>query len=111
MEATTIALNINKESIVLISIYNHPGKIVERDLDLSTGAGHKVILEGYFNVKHVTWRARQNKAAGQYLLNHYYKNNHIISTPSQPTHFPDRNSPAAEILDFASPHPITVPFY
>jgi hypothetical protein len=32
-----------------------------------------------FNAKHVTWGARQNNAAGQSLLNHNYKNNHIIS--------------------------------
>ena len=101
MEATAIQLNINKESIVLISVYNPPGKIIERDLDLLIATGHKVILAGDFNAKHVTWRARQNNAAGQSLLNHYYKNNYIISAPSQPTHFPDRNPAGAEILDFA----------
>jgi hypothetical protein len=101
MEATAIQLNINTESIVLISIYNPPGKIIESDLDLLIGTGHKVILAGDFNAKHVTWRARQNNAAGQSLLSHYYKNNYIISAPSQPTHFPDRNPAGAEILDFA----------
>jgi hypothetical protein len=65
MEATAIQLNINKESIVLISVYNPPGKIIERDLDLLIGTGHKVILAGDFNAKHVIWRARQNNAAGQ----------------------------------------------
>jgi hypothetical protein len=102
MEATAIQLKINKESIVLISIYNPPGEIIEQDLDLLTGTGHKVTLAGYFNAKHVTWRARQNNAAGQSLLNHYYKNNYIISAPSQPTQFPDINPAGAEILDFAS---------
>jgi hypothetical protein len=97
IEATAIQLNINEESIVLISVYNHPAKIIERNLDLITGTGHKVILAGDFNVKHVTWRTRQNKAARQSLLNHCYKNNHINSTPSQPTHFPDRNPAGAEI--------------
>jgi hypothetical protein len=64
MEATAIQLNINKESIVLFSIYNPPGKIIERDLDLLIGTGHKVILAGDFHAKHVTWRGRQNNAAG-----------------------------------------------
>jgi hypothetical protein len=59
MEATAIQLNINKKSIVLISVYNSPGKIVESNLDLLTGTRHKVILSGDFNAKHVTWRARQ----------------------------------------------------
>jgi endonuclease/exonuclease/phosphatase family metal-dependent hydrolase len=97
MEAAAIHLNINKESIVLISVYNPP----ERDLDLLIGTGHKVLLAGDFNAQHVTWRARQNNAAGQSLLNHYFKNNYIISAPSQPTHFPDRNLAGAEMLDFA----------
>jgi hypothetical protein len=99
MEATAIQLNINKESIVLISVYNPQGKIIERDLDLLIGTGHEVILAGDFNAKHVTWRARQNNAAGQSLLKHY-KNNYKISAPSQPTHFPDRNPAGADILHF-----------
>jgi hypothetical protein len=35
------------------------------------------------------------------LVNYYYKNNCIISAPSQPTRFPVRNPAGAEILDFA----------
>jgi endonuclease/exonuclease/phosphatase family metal-dependent hydrolase len=100
VETTVTELNINKESVVLISIYNPPGKIIESDLDLLIGTGHKVILASDFNAKNVTWRARQNNAAGQSLLNHHYKNNYIISVPFQPTHFPDRNPAGAEILDF-----------
>jgi hypothetical protein len=64
MEATAIQLNVNKELIHLISVYNPPGKIIERDLDLLIGTGHKVILAGDFNAKNVTWRARQSNAAG-----------------------------------------------
>jgi hypothetical protein len=101
MEAKAIQLNINRESIVLISVYNPPGKIIERDLDFLIGTGHRVILGSDFNAKHVTWRARQNNSAGQSLLNHYYKKNYKISAPSCPTHFPDRNPAGAEILDFA----------
>jgi hypothetical protein len=101
MDARAVQLNINKESIVLSSAYNPSGKIMESDLDPVIGTGHKVILGGDCNAKHVTWRARQNNAAGQSLLNHYYKNNYIISAPSQPTHFADRNPAGAEILDFA----------
>jgi hypothetical protein len=101
MEATAIQLTINKESIILTSIYNPPGKIVQRDLDLLLATGQKVILAGDFNAKHVMWGARQNNTAGQSLLTHYYKNNYIISAPLQPTHFPDKNPFAADILDFA----------
>jgi hypothetical protein len=72
MEATAMQLNVNKELINLISVYNPPGKIIERDLDLLIGTGQKVILAGDFNAKYVTWRARQNNAAGQTLLTHYY---------------------------------------
>jgi hypothetical protein len=88
METTTTQLNINKESIILISFYNPPGKMIERNLDFLTGIGHKVTLAVDFNGKHVTWRAGQNNAAGQFLLNHYHKDNYIISAPSQLTHFP-----------------------
>jgi hypothetical protein len=62
IEATAIQLNINKESIVLISVYNPPEKILECDLYLLIGTGHKVILAGDFNAKHLTWGARQNNA-------------------------------------------------
>jgi hypothetical protein len=102
MEATAIQLNINKESIVLISAYNPPGKIIERDLDLLIGTGHKVIATGDFNAEHVTWHAKQNNEAGQSLLNHCYKSSYIICSPSQPTHFPERNPAGVEILDFAN---------
>jgi hypothetical protein len=50
MEATAIQLNINKESIILISIYNPLGKIAEGDLDIITGIGHRVILARDFNM-------------------------------------------------------------
>jgi hypothetical protein len=102
MEATALQLNINKESIILISVYNPPGTIVERDLDLLIGIGYKVILVGDFNAKHVKWRARQNNTVGQSLLKHYYRNNYVISALSQPTHFPDRNPIGADILDIAT---------
>jgi hypothetical protein len=89
MEATAIQLSINKELIILVSVQNPPGQIIERDLDLLIAAGDKVILAGDFNAKHIMWRARQLNTASQSLLNHYYKNNYVISDPSQPTHFPD----------------------
>jgi hypothetical protein len=76
-------------------------QIIERDLDLIIGTGHKVILAGDYNAMHVTWRARQNNTARQSLLKHYYKNKYVISAPSQPTHFPNRNPIGADILDFA----------
>jgi hypothetical protein len=101
MEATVIQLNINKESIILISVYDSPENIIGRDLDLLIETGHKVILAEDFNAKHLTWRARQNNTVGQSLHKHYYKNNYVISTPSQPTHFLDRNRIGAEMLDFA----------
>jgi hypothetical protein len=101
MEATAIQLNINRESIILISIYNPPGRNIERDLDLLIGTGNKVILAGDFNAKQVIWNARQKNSAGHTLLNHYYKSNYIISAPSHPTHFPDSNSADADILHFA----------
>jgi hypothetical protein len=90
MEATVIQSNINKESIILIWIHNHPGKIIKRYLDHLLGTRHKIILVDDFNAKHGTWRARQNNAVGHSLLKHYYKNNYVISAPSQPMHFPDR---------------------
>jgi hypothetical protein len=101
MKATAIQLNINKESIILISLYNPPGKIVERDLELLIGIGHKVILAGDFNAKHVTWCSRQNNTVGQSLLKNCYKNDYVISALAQPTHFPDRNPIGVDIIDFA----------
>jgi hypothetical protein len=50
---------------MLISVYNPPGKSIERDLDLLIKTGHKVTLAGDFSAKHVTWRAIQSNAAGQ----------------------------------------------
>jgi hypothetical protein len=101
MEAIAIQLNINKESLTLISMYNPPGKIIERDLDLLIGTGNKVILAGDFNAKHVMWNARQNNAAGQSLLKHYYRSDYVISAPANPTYFPNSNPADADILDFA----------
>jgi hypothetical protein len=101
MEATAIQLHINKELIILVFVYNPPVKIIQRDLDLLIGTGRKVILAGDLNAKHITWRARQNNTAGQSLLKHYYKSNYVISAPSQPTHFRDRNSIRADILEIA----------
>jgi hypothetical protein len=70
MEATAIQLNNNKESIILILIYSTPGKITERNVEFLIKIGHKVILVGGFNAKHVTWRARQNNGAWESRLNH-----------------------------------------
>jgi hypothetical protein len=63
--------------------------------------GHKVILAGDFNAKHLMWCARQNNTAGQSRLTHYYKNNCVISAPSQPTYLPDWHYLGADILDIA----------
>jgi endonuclease/exonuclease/phosphatase family metal-dependent hydrolase len=94
-------VSINKKSIILKSDYNPPLKIIERDLDLLAGTGHKVIFAGDFNAKSVTWRARQNNAATQCRLNYCYINNYTISLPSQPTHLPGRNLSGAKVLNFA----------
>jgi hypothetical protein len=58
-------------------------------------------VAGDFNAKHLMWCSRQNNTAGQSLLTHYYKNNYVISAPSQPTYFPDLHSLGADILDIA----------
>jgi hypothetical protein len=87
IEATAIELRINKETVILASVYSPPGKIFEADLDLLIGLGHKVILAGDLNDKHITWGARVNNSAGQTLLSHYYKNNYIIIAPTKPTFF------------------------
>jgi exonuclease III len=91
MEATAIQLTINKELIILVSVYSPPGHTIERDLDLLIGLGHKVILAGDFNAKHSMWFSRKNNTAGQLLLTHYYKNCHFRPSPthilSRPTLF------------------------
>jgi hypothetical protein len=72
METTAIHLNSNKESISFSLVYNCPGTFIERVL------GHVgTKLASNFDTKYVTWRARQNNAAGQSLLNHYYENNYV----------------------------------
>jgi endonuclease/exonuclease/phosphatase family metal-dependent hydrolase len=101
MEATAIQLTINKEPVILVSVYNPPGKLIDRDLDLLIGLGHKVILAGDFNAKHIMWGSRLNNTAGQSLLSHYYKNSYVISAALQPTYFPDRHTLRSDILDIA----------
>jgi hypothetical protein len=51
MEATEIELN---KEIVLILIYNLPGKMVEWDLKLLMGTGNEANLAGDFNARHLT---------------------------------------------------------
>jgi hypothetical protein len=87
MEATAIQPTINKELVFLVSVYSLSGKIIERDLDLLIGLDHKNILAGDLNAKHLMWGARKNNTAGQSLLTQYYKNNYVISAPSQPHTF------------------------
>ena len=101
MEATAIQLHINSELITLVSIYNPPGKIVERDIDLLIQTNNKVILAGDFNSKHSTWNSRNDNSAGRALLSHYNKNEYLIAAPHSPTHIPDRNPDGADVLDFA----------
>jgi hypothetical protein len=101
MEATAIQLRINSELITLVSIYNPPGKIVERDIDLLIQTSNKVILAGDFNSKHSTWNSRNDNSAGRALLSHYNKHEYLIAAPHSPTHIPDRNPEGADVLDFA----------
>jgi hypothetical protein len=104
MEATAIQLIINKELITLVSIYNPPGKIIERDLDLLLQTGNKVILAGDFNAKHFTWHSRNNNGAGRVLLRHYNNSEYLITAPVSPTHVPDGNPGSADVLDLAILH-------
>jgi hypothetical protein len=55
MEAAAIQLNVNKKSIVLISLHSPPRRIIESDFDLLIGTGYKVIFAGDFNIKQLTW--------------------------------------------------------
>jgi hypothetical protein len=48
MEAMAIQLHINSELITLVSVYNPPGKIVERGIDLLIQTSNKLILAGDF---------------------------------------------------------------
>jgi exonuclease III len=106
MEATAIQLIINKELITLFSIYNPPGKIIERDLDLLLQTGNKVILAGDFNAKHFTWHSRNNNRARRVLLSHYNNNEYLITATVRPTHVPDGNPGGADVLDLAILHNI-----
>jgi hypothetical protein len=65
IEVVVIQLNINKEFIILSSIYNPPGKIIEWDLDLLFATGNKVILASYFNTKRVIWNAGRTMLLGK----------------------------------------------
>jgi hypothetical protein len=84
MESTQIQLNINKESIILISDYNPPRKIIERKLDLLFGTGHKVTLAGNFSAKNVIWPARQSdvseKRSSESLLQKQLHNFRTVPT-------------------------------
>jgi hypothetical protein len=106
MEATAIQVSINKELITLVSIYNPPGKIVERDLDLLLQTGNKVILAVDFNAKHFTWHSRNKNGAGRVLLSHYNNNEYLITSTVRPTHVPDGNPGSADVLDLAILHNI-----
>jgi hypothetical protein len=100
MEATAVQLHINSELFTLVSIYNLPAKIVERDLDLLIQTSNKVIA-GDFNSKYCTWNSRNDNAAGRALLNHYNKNEYLIASPNFATHIPDGNPAGADVLHFA----------
>jgi hypothetical protein len=89
MVTTAAQHYINKVTVALISVCSPPGKI-EADIDLLIETGKKIILAGDFDAKHITEISRNNNAAGQVLLNHYSKNNYIITAPPIiPTHIPD----------------------
>jgi len=100
METTAMQLYVNKVIIVPISVYNPPGKI-EADSDLLIETGKKMILAGDFDAKHITFISRNNNAARQVLLNHYGKNNYIITAPISPTHIPDGTHSTPDVIDFA----------
>jgi exonuclease III len=87
IEATALQFRLNKEPVILVSVYSPPGKIFERDLEILIGLGPKVILAGDLNAKHSMWGSRLNNTAGQTLLSHYYKNNYFISAPCSIHHF------------------------
>jgi hypothetical protein len=106
MEATAVHLIINKELITLVSIYNPPGKIVERDLDLLLQTGNKVILAEDFSAKHFTWHSRNNNGMVRVVLSHYNNNECLITAPVGPTHVPDGNPGSADVLDLAILHNI-----
>jgi hypothetical protein len=76
-------LYVHKEFITLTSVHNPPDKI-EADIDLLIEIGKKIILAGEFDAKYITWNSRNNNAAGQVLLNHYSKNNYIITAITLP---------------------------
>lgn len=68
MEATEIELN---KEIVLILIYNLPGKMVEWDLKLLMGTGNEANLAGDFNARHLTWNPIKNNADSCALIKHF----------------------------------------
>jgi len=60
-----------------------------------------MILAGDFDAKHITWISRNNNVAGQVLLDHYSKNNYIVTAPIIPNHIPDGGHSTPNVIDFA----------
>ena len=101
IEAVAINLILSNEEVVTISaVYKAPNKrLHSSDLDHLFHQNNASLIIGDLNCKHVFWNCRVSNPNGERLFNYVTNNDIFISSPSEPTHFPQQLRCEPDILD------------
>ncbi|KAK2577594.1 hypothetical protein KPH14_012705 [Odynerus spinipes] len=77
----------------LVAAYNKPKNFFgNRELDLITNIGSKVILVGDLNARHTSWNNHSSNSQGTKIFKYILNNTCSILYPNKPTHYPSNGS-------------------
>lgn len=103
IQATSIAVKIKYESIVVSSIYCPPNHSIRTD-DFNlffASLGPKFIAAGDFNAKHTHWGSRLITPRGRQLFDTILQKGYDIASCGNPTYWPTDRRKIPDLIDFA----------
>lgn len=103
IQATSVCVDLDKESLVIASIYCPPNNYISADIykTFFAALGQRFIVAGDFNAKHTYWGSRLTTPRGRQLMNVIQENHYDVASCGHPTYWPTDRRKIPDILDFA----------
>lgn len=102
LQATNIALEVNRGTIVFSAIYSPPKHVIKQEQyeRFFDSLGVRFIAGGDYNAKHTEWASRLTTTRGRELLKAIRKNNLYSLSTGEPTYWPSDRNKIPDLLDF-----------
>lgn len=102
IQATAINIKMKDYFITVASLYSPPKHAIKKDqyLEFFESLGHRFILGGDFNAKHMHWGSRLTTTKGKELLNAIKEYKCESLSTGKPTYWPTDPDKIPDLIDF-----------